>query len=295
MLVNDFELYKMSALAVQETHIKGYGTMKLTSNTGKTYILYYSGSKNKSENGVGIILPSDVNAEFNPICERICKVRIKVNNNLKVDILSVYAPTLNRSDKNHEIRENFYTKLDSILRNISNRYIVIITGDFNAKTGSASKNKIYQAVIGKYGKGQVNTSRTHLLNIASINNLKLVNTFFKQKPTHITWTSPETPRGSRRNSYRKQISYILVRKHKGIRITNAHSYRGMMTPSDHKPVMMSCKMKLPFLPRMKYKAQVNLDNLNNRVIADQYKNELDVKLRSLPNIMITNGKILPKQ
>ena len=48
--------------------------------------------------------------------------------------------------------------------------------------------------------------------------------------------------------------------------------------------MMSCKMKWPFLPRMKYKAQVNLDSLNSRVVADQYKNELDVKLRSLPNI-----------
>ena len=126
MLVNDFELYKMSAIAVQETHIKGYGTMKLTSNTGKTYILYYSGSKNKSENWAGITLPSYVNAEFDPICERICKVRIKVNNNLKVDILSVYAPRLKRSEKNHEIRENFYTKLDSIFRNISNRHIVVI-------------------------------------------------------------------------------------------------------------------------------------------------------------------------
>ena len=57
-----------------------------------------------------------------------------------------------------------------------------------------------------------------------------------------------------------------------------------MTPSDHKLAMMSCKMKWPFLPRMKYKAQVNLDNLNNRVAADQCKNELDVQLRSLPNI-----------
>ena len=35
---------------------------------------------------------------------------------------------------------------------------------------------------------------------------------------------------------------------------------------------------------MKYKAQVNLDDLNNRVGADQYKKELDVKLRSLSNI-----------
>ena len=73
-------------------------------------------------------------------------------------------------------------------------------------------------------------------------------------------------------------------KHKDIRITNAHLYRGMMTPSNHKLVIMSCKMKWPFVLRMKQKAQVNLDNLNNRVVADQYKNELDVKLRSLPNI-----------
>ena len=95
---------------------------------------------------------------------------------------------------------------------------------------------------------------------------------------------PETPRGSRRNSYGNQIDYILARKHKSIIITNAHSYGGMMTQSDHKLVMMSCKMKWPFQLRMKYKTQVNLDNLNNRVVADQYKNELDVKLRSLPNI-----------
>ena len=86
-------------------------------------------------------------------------MRIKVNSNLKEDILSVYISTLNRSEKNHEIRENFYIKLDSILRNISNRHIVIIAGDFNAKTGSAAKNKFYQAVTGKYSKGQVNTKQ----------------------------------------------------------------------------------------------------------------------------------------
>ena len=59
-----------------------------------------------------------------------------------------------------------------------------------------------------------------------------------------------------------------MRKHKDIRVTNAHSYGGMMTPSDHKLVMMSCKMKWLFLPKMKYNAQVDLDNLNNRVVAD---------------------------
>ena len=52
--------------------------------------------------------------------------------------------------------------------------------------------------------------------------------------------------------------------------------------------MMSCKIKWHFLPRMEYKAQVKLDNLNNRVTADQYKNKLDVKLRSLCRSMETN-------
>ena len=83
-----------------------------------------------------------------------------------------------------------------------------------------------------------------------------------------TWTSPEAPTRSRINNYRNQINYILLRKHKGIRITHALSYGGMMTPSNHKLVIMSCKMKWLFLLRMKQKAQVNLDNLNNRVVAN---------------------------
>ena len=38
-LVNDFETYKMSALAIQETHIKGYGTMKHQIPVKHTYFV----------------------------------------------------------------------------------------------------------------------------------------------------------------------------------------------------------------------------------------------------------------
>ena len=55
-------------------------------------------------------------------------------------------------------------------------------------------------------------------------------------------------------------------------------------------VTMSCQTRWAFLPRMKYKAQVNVDNLNNRIITDQYKNKLDVKLRSLPKISNSKWK-----
>ena len=292
MLANDFEKYNMTTLAVQETHMKGYGTMTLTSKNGKNYTLYYSGHETKSENGVGIILPSSINAEFQPVCDRICKVRININSDLKVDIISVYAPTLDKSEKHPEQRENFYTKLDSVLQTISNRNIVIVIGDFNAKTGSATHNEIYHPIIGKYGKGQLNNNGKHLLNFASSNNLKLVNTFFKHKSAHrTTWTSPETPRGNRRNFYRNQIDYILVRKNRAIRVDNARSYGGMTTPSDHKLVMMTCIMKRPYIPKKKYNPQINIENLKGAV-ADQYRNILDEKLRNIPD---SNNDIKWKQ
>ena len=46
---------------------------------------------------------------------------------------------------------------------------------------------------------------------------------------------------------------------------------------------MQNKMALPFQNEIQ-STSTNLDNLNNRAVADQYKNELDFKLCSLPNM-----------
>lgn len=87
-LADDFEQYNLNALTIQETHLKGYGTIILTSSTKKNYILYYSGHENKSQNGVGIILPININANFIPINDRLCQVTIKNENNQKIHIVS---------------------------------------------------------------------------------------------------------------------------------------------------------------------------------------------------------------
>ena len=47
MLVNDFELYKMSVLAIQEMHIKGYGTMKHQIPVKDTYFIIPAVKKNQ--------------------------------------------------------------------------------------------------------------------------------------------------------------------------------------------------------------------------------------------------------
>jgi len=221
LIADDFEKYKLNSLAVQETHLKGKGTMILTSSSNKRYILYYSGNDDKSENGVGIILPLNIKATFQPINDRICKITTKVNNNQMLHIVSAYAPTLKNSQKNPIVADFFYTELNAMIKSHKSRHVTIIAGDFNAKTGSAKNNKIYHGIIGRYGKGDVNENGYHLLNFSKLNDMRITNTFFKHKPSHVTtWETPALPSSlsGRINRYRNQIDYIIVKKHNGIKI-----------------------------------------------------------------------------
>ena len=56
--------------------------------------------------------------------------------------------------KNPEIREKFYDELESVMRTISNRDQLIVTGDLNNKTSRAFKH--YTENMGVFGKGIVN-------------------------------------------------------------------------------------------------------------------------------------------
>ena len=69
---------------------------------------------------------------------------------------------------------------------ISNRDIIILAGDFNAKTGSSHEN--YPSVVGRYGKGKTNSNGEFLIEFALKNELFLTNTTFKHKMSHrTTW------------------------------------------------------------------------------------------------------------
>ena len=75
-----------------------------------------------------------------------------------------------------------------LLNIFSNRNIIVIAGDFNAKTGSAWKNK-----HGKYGKGKVHENGVRPLEAALKYNLVLTNPLFQHKLCHrwFTWEFPE--------------------------------------------------------------------------------------------------------
>ena len=158
----------MAVLCIQETHMERYGVLSITSNYGKNCLLYYSGHQTKSVNGVGIFVEEDRQVNFEPILHRICKITIKLTNSgSKLIIMSVYAATLKFSEKDPDIADAFYNELESVIKNVKSRDNFVITGNFNAKTGTAALEcNIYKKQIGIYRKGKANSNGYRLLELA---------------------------------------------------------------------------------------------------------------------------------
>ena len=70
LIADDFKSYGLTMI-LQETHMKCHGIQILTSTTGEKCYLYYSGHKNKSINGVGIVVEAKSKVNFRPI-ESVC-------------------------------------------------------------------------------------------------------------------------------------------------------------------------------------------------------------------------------
>ena len=160
--------YNMAVLCIQETHMQRYGVLSIKSNYGKNYLLYYSGHQTKSINGVDILVEEDRQLNFEPILHRICKITIKLTNSgNKLIIMSVYAATLKCCEKDLDAADAFYNQLERVIKNVKSRDNFVITGNFNAKTGTAALEcNIYKKQIGIYGKGKANNNGYRLLELA---------------------------------------------------------------------------------------------------------------------------------
>lgn len=103
----------------------------------------------------------------------------------KITIIGVYAPS---EDEIINTKDQFFTKLNGIIRDIGNTRELFLLGDFNSRTGREVNNK----TVGPYGEEQVNDNRTRLIDICNYNNLTIKNGFFKHKQIYkYTWSQIE--------------------------------------------------------------------------------------------------------
>ena len=88
--------------------------------------------------------------------------------------------------------EQFYSELQGALTKVPHNDILIILGDFNARVGkSESEESMWPGVRGKFSVGSCNEASESQLDFCSLNNLSIINTWFKKKLIrHLTWKHP---------------------------------------------------------------------------------------------------------
>ena len=243
-IADDFYKFPPVAIMVQETRIKETSLHEFTSSDGKKICLYNSGNGAKSIRGVGIITTENTNVTFKPISERICIITTNTSENIKCHLTSAYAPALENTVRNPDETHIFYEKLSSLINSIKQRDALIIGGDLNAKTKLQVSEIENQLVVGKYAKNKVNENGDLLIELCKILNLLITNTIFKHKRSHqTTWISPLPPTFPRKNPYRNQIDYILLRKNMNSEIFDSRSCNSNFTRCDQKPVIAKIQIK----------------------------------------------------
>ena len=171
-LAHDATKYDLHLLSIPETHLTEdtMAEISVRDENGKTYCyILYATTK------TGILIRKELDPKIKKINERICTATIQLKEH-KLHYISAYAPTLDKSEKDPKLRDDFYDALESVTDKKAKRDLLVIGGDFNAKTGSGYDD--YPDNTGKFGKGIMNSSGERLLETCQTHNLVLTNTLF---------------------------------------------------------------------------------------------------------------------
>ena len=282
-LADDLQNYKINIACIQETHIGNDGTISLKSaDSSKSYTLYHVGEKNDSHHGCGIIIENNRTCDFTKINNRACSLSTSIPTATRIKqivVICIYAPTLKNSETNPELRQSLYDDVEAYIATVPRSSLLIIGGDFNAKTGSSYED--FKENMGKFGKGKTNSNGETLLQFSRENRLVLCNTLFHHRMAHrTTWESPGVINGSR---IRNQIDYILLRQDARNLITNCRSYNGTRTFTDHHIVI--CRFNLAWhkmFRKTKVKSnKLDMQKLKDDNIRSDYEKTVTDKLNEL--------------
>ena len=80
------------------------------------------------------------------------EITTNASENVKSHLIIAYAPTLENTVRNPDETRIFYEQLSSLINSIKQRDVLIIVGDFNAKTKLQVSEMENQFVVGKYAK-----------------------------------------------------------------------------------------------------------------------------------------------
>ena len=182
-VINDELLrLKIDIAALQETRLADSGTLK-----EKDYTFFWQGksAEHRREHGVGFAVRNTLLKMVEPGdkgCERLLTLRLYTSDG-PISLISAYAPTLTSTP---EAKDEFYSNLNVVIKNIPNNEQLVLLGDFNARVGADQDS--WPSCLGSFGVGKVNDNGQRLLEFCSYHGLCVTNTFLQTKPQHrVSW------------------------------------------------------------------------------------------------------------
>ncbi|XP_072402128.1 uncharacterized protein [Diabrotica undecimpunctata] len=193
----------------------------------------------------------------------------------EIIILATYGPT---EDSPANEKERFIEQLQEEMDKRKPKQEIIIVGDLNGRVGRKDNDR----TVGPLGEDTINDNGERLVELCEVNDLKIMNGFYKHKNIHkYTWTQ-ET------RKLRSIIDYIIMNHKSSIKVKDTRVKRGAECGTDHKLVV--AWMEFPYIwTKQKHTSivttgttinekRLKLHLLQEESIKDLYKTRLDQKL-----------------
>ena len=270
-LAHALKKYKWNIIGLCEMRWKGIGE----TTTHEGHKLYYSGRDDRHEEGVGFLIHRNTASAVmgcRPVSSRLITLRLRASP-FNITIVQAYAPTTAHAD---EEVEDFYNHVQEVIDGIPKKDILVVQGDWNAKIGEDAQ-KDWKGICGRYCNTVTNDRGLRLLEFATLNDLKVTNTFGPHKASRRwTWHSP--------NGSHHQIDYILVNKrfHTSVNINRTRSFPGADINSDHELVMMAFRLHLKKTKKQgQTRIKFDLEKLQDPHVAQAFKAQIGGKFAPL--------------
>ena len=271
-IVKEMERYQLDILGLSEIRWKEFGMFK----TNSEHLLLYSGvsDENIHRDGVGLLMTKACHnclIDWHPISERIMTARFKAKIR-NISIIQCYAPT-----ENSELRKKteFYNSLKDTIKQISQKDIVILMGDLNAKVGD--NNEGVEHIVGMHGIGERNDNGNMFTEFCADHDLIIGGTWFPHKHHHkVTWVSPD-------KQTENQIDHFAIKRSWRKSLLDVRSKRGADVGSDHHLVVAQLRIKILAAKRKFETRRKNFDTrkIKERIVKDKIKLELRNKFQVL--------------